>query len=203
MNKLQAGVQFAFAVFAKASTFVYQAKERSTTHRFGITVRSVSLRLAICTCAPKSFSQPVQKVAFIAPLCQDSASCKLLAQRSKVWSASLPSAAWVGERGGRSSETGQAAEKCSIVRRMRVPSPARLAWPDHPQPCIQAFPLLQAYLALRMHGRAESARRPAVRCRRAATGSLLSTPQRPQAELRNCRRARALPSVRRTRRAQF
>src|SRR5260363_176633 len=39
MNKLQAGVQFAFAVFAKASTFVYQAKERSTTHRFGITVK--------------------------------------------------------------------------------------------------------------------------------------------------------------------
>src|SRR5260363_115949 len=57
MNKLQAAVQFAFAVFAKASTFVYQAKERSNTHRFGITVKvCVAAFGDLYLCPPKLFT---------------------------------------------------------------------------------------------------------------------------------------------------
>src|SRR5260364_345612 len=69
MNKLQAGVQFAFAVFAKASTFVYQAKERSTTHRFGITVKvCVAAFGDLYLCPQKLFTACAKGCLYSAPL---------------------------------------------------------------------------------------------------------------------------------------
>src|SRR6185312_6374039 len=53
VNRLQAGVEFAFAVFPEPSTFFSHAKVFSTTHRRNMTAKVCSsLRLATCTVAP-------------------------------------------------------------------------------------------------------------------------------------------------------